>query len=150
MKIRLAKLEDADAISALITNSTKKHILPDLPKFVYSTLLDSMLECKIICYMQSDCVYHVAEECDELIGAIAIKDNSHIFHLFVADKYRGRGVARDLWENAKVQSIVSGNLSGFTVNSAIGTEQVYLKFGFRRIDGIRERDGVKDIPMQLK
>ncbi|NBI52978.1 GNAT family N-acetyltransferase [Photobacterium alginatilyticum] len=31
----------------------------------------------------------------------------------------------------------------------MNAEGVYLKFGFERIDGIRERNGMVDIPMKL-
>ncbi|WP_372771419.1 GNAT family N-acetyltransferase [Pseudoalteromonas sp.] len=41
------------------------------------------------------------------------------------------------------------NGSNFTVNSAVNAEIVYLRFGFKRIDGVRNREGMVDIPMAL-
>ena len=150
MIIRLADVNDAKAISALITESTKKHILLNLPNKVHSMLLESMTEIEIKRYLSANYIYHIAEnELSDLIGVIAIRDNTHLYHFFVADKYHGKGVSNALWETAKSKSIASGNISGFTINSAVGAEKVYLKLGFKRINGIREQDGMKDIPMIL-
>ncbi|MFA0492056.1 GNAT family N-acetyltransferase [Vibrio splendidus] len=37
----------------------------------------------------------------------------------------------------------------FTVNSAVNAESVYSRFGFKRTEGIRNRQGMIDIPMLL-
>ena len=150
MIVRLAETRDVKAISALITASTKRHILPDLPEQVHSILLGSMTESEIQRYLSLNYVYYVAEnQLAGIIGVVAIRDNSHLYHFFVADEYHGNGVSSVLWQTAKLQSIAAGNLSGFTVNSAVGAEKVYLKMGFMRINGIREQGGMIDIPMLL-
>ena len=40
-------------------------------------------------------------------------------------------------------------VTSFTVNSAVNAEHVYLNFGFKRINGVRNRGGMVDIPMKL-
>ena len=87
MIVRLAETRDVKAISALITASTKRHILPDLPERVHSILLGSMTESEIQRYLSLNYVYYVAEnQLGGIIGVVAIRDNSHLYHFFVADE----------------------------------------------------------------
>ncbi|WP_081305589.1 GNAT family N-acetyltransferase [Vibrio coralliilyticus] len=44
---------------------------------------------------------------------------------------------------------IRSELVHFTVNSAVNAEHVYLSFGFKRINGVRSRGGMVDIPMEL-
>jgi len=80
---------------------------------------------------------------------IGIKENSHLYHLFVADPFQGRGHAQQLWQHAKAECLASGNPGVFTVNSALNAAPVYRKWGFEPLCEVRERSGIKDIPMRL-
>ncbi|EKO3629323.1 GNAT family N-acetyltransferase, partial [Vibrio metschnikovii] len=57
---------------------------------------------------------------------------------------------RKLWETIKEEAIKNGNRGDFTVNSAVNAENVYLRFGFKRTEGIRNRQGMVDIPMMFE
>ncbi|MEZ9074090.1 GNAT family N-acetyltransferase, partial [Vibrio splendidus] len=86
---------------------------------------------------------------DEVVGVAGVRDNSHLYHLFVDDNFQGNGLSRQLWEAVKEESIKNGNSGIFTVNSAVNAESVYSRFGFKRTEGIRNRQGMIDIPMLL-
>ncbi|NOH30745.1 GNAT family N-acetyltransferase [Vibrio mediterranei] len=148
--IRKARASDALAISQLIIPLTKKYVCPDCDESVHNVLLDSMSPERIEGYMASNYSYVVAvSESNEVIGVGGVRDNTHLYHLFVHDEYQGKGLSRQLWENVKGVALQNGNKGRFTVNSALSAENVYLKFGFKRIHGVRREKGMVDIPMVL-
>lgn len=150
INIRKAEITDAKAISDLILPLTQKYVFPTCDLSVHSILLDSMSEISIEKYLSTNYAYIVAETVNnEVVGVAGVRDNSHLYHLFVGDNYQGSGLSRQLWEIAKEEALQNGNCGLFTVNSAINSESVYLSFGFKRTEGIRNRQGMVDIPMVL-
>ncbi|KJY93633.1 GCN5 family acetyltransferase [Vibrio neptunius] len=148
---RNAKICDAKAISELILPLAKKYVCPTCDPSVQGVLLKSMSEEKVEHYLSTNYHYVVAVTAnDEVIGVAGIRDNSHLYHLFVNDRFQGHGLSRQLWEVVKENALNNGNKGIFTVNSAINAECVYLRFGFKRTKGIRNRQGMIDIPMMLE
>lgn len=151
INIRKATVQDAKGISKLITSLTAKYICPTCDDSMHNILLRSMSESKVTEYLSDDYDYVVAtNDKHEIIGVSGIRDKSHLYHLFVSDDYQGQGLSRKLWENVKSEALKNGNQGRFTVNSAVNSESVYLKFGFVRTEGIRNREGMIDIPMVLE
>uniref|UniRef100_UPI0016807B3D GNAT family N-acetyltransferase n=1 Tax=Pseudoalteromonas sp. S16_S37 TaxID=2720228 RepID=UPI0016807B3D len=151
MEIRKATLHDAQAISQLITTLTEKYVCPTCEDSARDILRNSMSVQCIASYLSDNYLYMVAiNERDEIVGVAGIKDSSHLYHLFVSDDYQGLGLSRRLWECVKAQALNNGNTGRFTVNSALNAESVYLRFGFKRLEGVRNRQGVLDIPMALE
>jgi GNAT superfamily N-acetyltransferase len=72
----------------------------------------------------------VAEDGGALAGFIAIRDNSHLFHLFVARMFHRNGLARRLRHEAREEAVRRGNPGDFTVNSSLNAVAVYSAFGF--------------------
>jgi GNAT superfamily N-acetyltransferase len=93
--------------------------------------------------------YHVVEEHGCIIGVVGIKNNAHLYHLFVSDTHQGKGLSRKLWEHAKYACIQKGHRGFFTVNSAINAKDVYLKLGFMPTGEVNEKSGISYIPMQM-
>ncbi|NAW64999.1 GNAT family N-acetyltransferase [Photobacterium salinisoli] len=148
--IRKAMMSDAKAISDLILPLTRKYVCPTCDLSVHSLLLDSMSEESIKTYLSTNYAYFVAINVNEkVVGVAGIRDYSHLYHLFVSDDNQGQGLSRQLWEVIKDDALKNGNNGHFTVNSAVNAESVYLSFGFRRIDGVRNREGMVDIPMMF-
>ncbi|NAX46574.1 GNAT family N-acetyltransferase [Photobacterium halotolerans] len=109
-----------------------------------------MSEESIKTYLSTNYAYFVAINVNEkVVGVAGIRDYSHLYHLFVSDDNQGQGLSRQLWEVIKDDALKNGNNGHFTVNSAVNAESVYLSFGFRRIDGVRNREGMVDIPMMF-
>jgi GNAT superfamily N-acetyltransferase len=150
MKIRLATLEDAPSISALASALSREFIAHEFTEDAARILLESMDPPSIRRYIASGYRYHVAEEEGALIGAIAIKGNDHIYHLFVSKGFHGRGIARALWNTAKAESLAEGNPGRFTVNASLGAVGLYERFGFVKQSGAVNTSGVLSVPMRLE
>ncbi|MFT5707466.1 MAG: GNAT superfamily N-acetyltransferase [Oceanospirillaceae bacterium] len=150
MMIRAASQKDSGSISELISTLVLKYIAPSCSDSGAQVLLNSMDANSIKSYIEQGYQYHVGEVNNEIIGVVAVKENSHLYHLFIDDLHQGKGFAKQLWEHAKSLCIKQGNNGTFTVNSALNAVQVYKKWGFIPYMNVRERGGVKDLPMRLK
>ncbi|NKE71654.1 GNAT family N-acetyltransferase [Candidatus Manganitrophus noduliformans] len=149
MKIRPAVIDDAPAISALVSALAREFIVPDFTEAAAKRLLEEMDTASIRKYIASGCRYHVAEEGGKIIGAVAVKENGHLFHLFVSKDFQGRGIARALWETAKGASLAAGNPRRFTVNASLAAVGVYEKLGFVRQSEPVRKSGIVYVPMML-
>jgi predicted GNAT family N-acyltransferase len=92
--------------------------------------------------------YLLAYSGSQLAGFIAIRDSSHLFHLFVERSQQRRGIARRLWELALRQLCALGSDGGFTVNSSLSAVPVYQAFGFIPAGSIQSMHGISFLPMQ--
>jgi len=149
MEIRRAALADASGISALVRGLAGKYIAHELSTEAANRLLGSMEEPAIRGYLASGYRYHVAEDDGALAGVIAMRDNRHLYHLFVAEPFQGQGLARALWQVTKAASVEAGNPGVFTVNSSRFAVGLYEKFGFVGHDEVTDEAGVIHIPMKL-
>jgi ribosomal protein S18 acetylase RimI-like enzyme len=78
----------------------------------------------------------------QLAGVVAVRDGTHLFHLFVARALQGRGLARQLWQAVRDDRI------GFSVNASLYALPLYEKLGFVATAGQVEADGVAYVPMR--
>jgi GNAT superfamily N-acetyltransferase len=85
-----------------------------------------------------------------LAGVIALRDTTHVHHLFVASEFHRQGVAAKLWERAKANAISLGNKEGFSVRSSEYAVPVYERFGFHVVGARAEKDGVIFVPMKME
>lgn len=85
-----------------------------------------------------------------LAGVIALRDTTHIHHLFVAPEFHRQGVATKLWERAKADAIALGNTEGFSVRSSEYAVPVYKRLGFHVAGARAEKEGVIFVPMKLE
>lgn len=149
IKLRIAVAADAPAISQLINSLMPFMTLwPDArgaEKFV-----ESMAAPAIASYVTApDYHYQLGYVGDELVGVIAVREQRHVFHLFVAAKYHRQGHARQLWHAARDAALQAGNRAGFTVNAARVAVPVYQRFGFVITDALVEEHGIAYQPMRL-
>jgi GNAT superfamily N-acetyltransferase len=92
--------------------------------------------------------YLLAFSGSELAGFIAIRDGSHLFHLFVGRTHQRQGLGRRLWERA-LQELCTPNSEGvFTVNATLSAVPVYRSFGFAPAGSAQSVDGISFLPMQ--
>lgn len=150
MDIRLATLGDAPSISALVRDLTGKYIAHEFSWEAARRLFRSMEESAIRRYMAYGYRYHVAEENGELAGVVAMRDNRHLYHLFVAERFQGEGLARALWQTAKRASLEAGNPGMFSVNSSRFAVGLYEKLGFVGHGEVLDESGVIHVPMTLE
>lgn len=93
--------------------------------------------------------YLVAEDDLGLIGFIALRDVTHLFHMFVAREHQRKGVARLLWHEARSQALLHPSTRRFTVNSSLMAVPVYRTFGFKASGEVQSVHGISFLPMQL-
>ena len=124
--IRQAKASDAVVISRLVTGLAHYFIpdpsSPEIGPFLAGLTPPSYAER----LGSSNFTHYVAEDSSGPCGIIALRDGSHLYHLFVRADAHGQGIARALWEHAKA---LSGH-SAFTVNSSLFAVPVYERLGF--------------------
>ena len=148
MDIRKATPGDAERISKLVCELSAKYIVQEFTADGAEHLLASMNPDAIRKYIHSGFDYHIAETDQRLVGVVGVRDNSHLYHLFVAEKYQRQGIARKLWQIAMETCLASGNPGEFTVNSSANAVGVYERWGFVAQSGPVEKDGVVYVPMK--
>lgn len=149
MKIREAKLSDTQAISNLARSLSKKYVAPEFHAEARDAFLKSMTVDGIRQLIGSGLRYHLAEINGNIVGIIGMKDNVHLYHLFVDEYFHRKGIARLLWNTAMKSCKTAGNPGEFTVNSSRYAQRVYESFGFVAQSAPHERNGIVTIPMKL-
>jgi len=147
--IRFATPEDAPAISALIIELQPfLTIAPDATgaeQFI-ATIQPEVIAANI---RAENYRYQVATVDSALAGVVAVRDNAHLFSLYVAQAWHGKGVGRKLWDAARDDALARGNPGSFTVNSSTFAEQVYRGWGFQPTAEVQEMHGLRFIPMRI-
>ena len=148
--IRPAVASDAAAISALILSlqpyltiepdgSGAEEFLVSLsPDIIRRNLQDENYR------------YQLAFDGDVLAGVVAVRDNAHLFSLYVGSPWHGQGVGKRLWEIARDGALARGNAGSFTVNSSTFAEAMYRHLGFTATGPVAEMHGIRFIPMRLE
>ncbi|MGB4102388.1 MAG: GNAT family N-acetyltransferase [Alphaproteobacteria bacterium] len=149
IKMRPGVVEDAEAISRLVVSFVPEFVVhpqgAGAEEFLRSVSVGSERG-----YLASDRHrFIVAEQCDNLVGVIALRDASHIQHLFVARGHQGKGVARQLWNLARSEIERVHAPDFYTVNSSPGAVPVYRAFGFLPAGAMAVNHGVYYRPMRL-
>ncbi|HEV3051256.1 MAG TPA: GNAT family N-acetyltransferase [Longimicrobium sp.] len=148
--IREARVEDAEAISALIL-SLARYFLADPHQPEAATAFLATLDSAAMAQRLADerYRYHVAEADGVVAGVVGVRDADHLYHLFVAERFHGRGIGARLWDAAQRQARAQGNPGRFTVNSSLYAVPVYERMGFTAVDGPQVHDGIAYLPMRM-
>jgi GNAT superfamily N-acetyltransferase len=150
MKIREATVDDAKDISAIVYALSEKYIASEFSTEGRETLLKSMTPVAIKKYIELGYRYHVAEIDGQIVGVVGIRENRHVYHLFVVEAHHRKGIARQLWKIALETCRSAGNWEEFMVNSSRYAKPLYERLGFVAQSGPEEKNGVVSIPMKLK
>jgi len=148
MEFRAGSPADAEAIAGLIASFQSD--LTDDPsgagaeEYLASVSVEAERE-----YLASERYqYLLAYSNSRLAGFIAIRDGSHLFHLFVERSHQRQGIARRLWKRAFEESCAPSSDGCFTVNSSLSAVPVYQAFGFTPAGSIRRMHGISFLPMK--
>ena len=148
MQIRSATVDDAPAISALIQRNLAQLTINPSGVGAEQFLLHVTPQA-IRSYIESpDFRYQVAIEEEGLAGVVAIRNGTHLYHLFVQPERQNQGLGRRLWTLAR-QELVDADARMLTVNSSVNAVQVYEAFGFRIFGARVEQHGVAFVPMRM-
>jgi ribosomal protein S18 acetylase RimI-like enzyme len=148
LEIRRARAADAEPVSQLIAPLTLEFLTE--PDGAGAEQFLSSLTAQGIARLIADDAfrYYVAECHTGIVGAAAIRDGSHLYHLFVEQAHHGRGIGRALWERLRIDATAAGHDGAFTVNASVAAVEFYRQFGFRETGRLVERDGVRMMPMR--
>lgn len=93
----------------------------------------------------------LAEEGDNPVGIIELRDYNHVSLLFVVKEAQGRGVARRLLHEAlKLCRLGNPDLSDVSVHSSPNAVGAYERLGFRPKGPEKSEHGIRYIPMILR
>ncbi len=146
MNIREAKLEDAERISSLIHSVAHYFTLEPDGKGA-EQFLDSISPAAIGVYISSPEYYYlVAIQNEKIAGVVALKEGTHLFHLFVAPEFQKKGLSRQLWEAVQTNAKVDGK--EYTVNSTPYAVPIYEKLGFTVTGPRKAMNGIAFVPMK--
>lgn len=148
MKISVATAQDAAAVSRLIGSVARFFTLqPDgagAEDFLKTISTDSVTR-----YLTDPrFAYFKAEQDGILAGVVAVRDASHLYHLFVDASFQRQGLSRQLWDHARA-AVQDTNPGYFTVNSTPYAQPVYERFGFVATGPRVETRGIAFVPMRL-
>jgi GNAT superfamily N-acetyltransferase len=147
--IRAASTEDSAAIAELIYVLACRFILPGFGAAGQQRFLEVHDAESIAERIAGNFRYHVAETGEGVVGVVGTRDDSHLYHLFVAESYQGRGLGRSLWDRARAECLAHGSPDAFTVSASINAVPIYESFGFVVVAPLQNREGVLSIPMKL-
>ena len=150
LEIRLAHPDDAAAIAALVcalasyalADPSRPEDAADFFAGITETSFDALLR-------DPRFRFHVAVDHDELVAIVAMRDDTHLYHLFVAEDRHGQGLGKRLWHVAKDDTMARGHDGPFTVNASLWAVPVYERFGFVPTDTVQTANGVAFVPMIL-
>ncbi|GAB3450250.1 GNAT family N-acetyltransferase [Massilia solisilvae] len=145
-------LEDADipAVARLFRAAALEFIVHESPPEGAANFLRENDEEGLRGFVRQGHVYHVALADGELAGFVAVRELTHLFHLFVDKRWHGQGVARRLWEVARRAALDAGNPGFFTVNSSNHALPVYAAWGFVPTAERQFTKGLYYTPMRLE
>ncbi|NRA71116.1 MAG: GNAT family N-acetyltransferase [Gammaproteobacteria bacterium] len=149
LQIRKGTVNDVAQISDLISRNSKLLLVDDFDDGGLEFFLRSVEAKSIREYMEQGFSYFVASENDDVIGVIAIKDYSHMFHLFVDKNHHQRGIAKKLWDVIRGYSLKKGNKGYFTLNSTTYALPIYQRWGFEQTSEAQRSYGIRYTPMKL-
>ena len=149
MDIRPLVNSDIPAVTALFQMLARAYIVHESPAEGAANFLAENNEMGIRGFIARGHAYHVALVDGVVVGFVAVRDNSHLFHLFVADSHQRRGIARRLWHVAHADAIARGGDGAFTVNASNYAVPVYESFGFVRVGPTQFAKGLYYNPMRL-
>ena len=151
IEVRVATVDDALRISALLTALAEEFIVRDCTTEGRLTLLAHFGVSEMERRLKASAYrFHVAEDRAVLVGVVAVRAATHLQYLFVATPHQRAGLARRLWELARMDAILGGNTVGrFTVNASGYAVRAYERLGFRVAGPVRVADGVRFQPMEF-
>jgi ribosomal protein S18 acetylase RimI-like enzyme len=149
MKLRPAVINDAPQLAAIIA-SFQALLTVDREGRGAEQFLESVSEQAIRGYIASERYKYIVADVDgSVAGFVAVRDLSHLFHLFVTQAHQGNGLGRSLWNEALRHILEKTGPKQITVNSSPNAVAFYAHLGFTQASSPVEKHGVVFIPMRL-
>jgi len=130
LRIRLATEADARAIGVLVRRVARQDVLPDQSAAAGRHLMAMMTARAERQRIREGQRYHVAELDGRLAGVVAMRDDRHVFRLFVGRRFRNLGIGRALLRKALADARHRAGTRTFTLYSSAHALGAYVRMGF--------------------
>ena len=138
---------DVPSVASLLESLAREHIIQVFSPQAKTLFLGNNNEDRIRAFVARGFRYHVAELRGRVVGFVGVRDNKHLYHLFVANDCQRQGQGRRLWAVARDECIATGNPGSFTVNASSNAVPFYERLGFVRSGPTKNDGGVLYNPM---
>jgi predicted N-acetyltransferase YhbS len=91
--------------------------------------------------------YFVAEDGNEIVGMIMIRDQNYISQFFVSAQHQSKGIGGTLWRLALNSAMANGATGEFKVDSSLIARPIYESLGFAIAGEETVRAGFKFVSM---
>ena len=145
--VRPLAQDDIPAVAGLLESLAREHILREFAPEARELFLSKNNADSIRKLVREGFRYHVAVAKGRVVGFVGTRDDTHLYHLFVANEFQRQGLGRRLWNTARADCTASGNHGAFTVNSSNNAIAVYERLGFIRSGPAVDMGGVLYNPM---
>lgn len=140
--IRAARVEDSEAISALVMAVFERCVAPDLDEEGRANFARDTTPEAVAGRLAEGSEGWLAERANRVVGVLEMRAD-HLKSLFVAPDCHGQGLARRLLERA----LAGREGAEITVNSSPYAMEIYEHLGFRRTSDWTVIDGLRHQPM---
>jgi GNAT superfamily N-acetyltransferase len=149
MTIRSAQTIDAEPVSQLIRGLSSQLLVS--PSGAGAELYFASISPSAIAQyvLEERYVYLVHEGPTGVRAVVGLRDNQHLFHLFVDREHQRSGIGTRLWKRVRDQALALGNPGRFTVNASLDAQAFYTRLGFRPTSALIQAHGVEYVPMKL-
>lgn len=148
--IRRAVLRDAPAIARLTLREACRHVRADCSAEGFRRLLAELVARRVDARLRGGFRYWVACDGSQILGVCALREETHLYHLFVASALHGSGIGRHLWETAREDVLFRlPHVAAFTVNASTFARPFYQRLGFRAAGEANTWNGIRSWPMSL-
>lgn len=149
MQIRLLEDRDVPAVAALFQAAAGEFIVNESPDGAPQFMADND-EAGFRKHVAAGYVYHVAHVGDALVGFVAVRELTHLYHLFVDKRWHRQGIARRLWDHGRDAALAAGNPGYFTVNASNFALPLYAALGFVPTAPLQFVNSLYFTPMRLE
>lgn len=123
--------DESRKVSRLIMSVFKSDLASDFTIAGRQVFKEAMAAGQIQQNSENGSLFLIAEDEQQIIGVLAMKNFCHLDSLFVAKEKQRNGVARALWQEALTICKSSKGTKHFTVNASNCAIPVFERFGFR-------------------
>ncbi|GAB3470704.1 GNAT family N-acetyltransferase [Massilia terrae] len=148
MLIRPLEDRDIPAAAALFQAAAREFIVHESPDGAPQFTAEND-EAGFRRHVAAGYVYHVAIVGDVLAGFVAVREVTHLYHLFVDKRWHRQGIARRLWEHGRDKALEAGNPGFFTVNASNFALPLYTALGFVPTAPMQFKNSIYFTPMRL-
>jgi GNAT superfamily N-acetyltransferase len=150
VKIRLMRPGEEISVSELIVRTFQRDVAPLYGEQGIREFLSYVTPEAILSRQARKHVMLVATQGEELVGALELREYSHVSLLFVEATRQRKGIGRHLMDEAiQLCKTHHSGIHEITVNASPNAVEAYKRFGFHATGELQVKNGIGFVPMTL-